>query len=198
MAFNINEFKNALGGGGARSSLFEVQLTFPKSLTTSVDGVSDLFAIELEPAERTLTFMCKTASIPSATVTTVDIPFMGRKVSCVGTRTFEPWAITIINDENFLVRKAFEVWMAAMNGHSTNMKGGSVSSSPISYQTDAVVKQFSQGVNQYKGKPLRVYKFINIFPTELSSIDLNWENENTVEEFSVTLKYDYWVGELGD
>lgn len=195
MAFNINQFKNALTNGGARSSLFEVQLTFPKSLDTNVDGVSDLLTLQLEPATRALTFMCKTASIPSATVTTVDIPFMGRKVSCVGTRTFEPWAITIINDENFLVRKAFEVWMAAMNGHASNMKGGGISSSPISYQVDAIVKQFSQSVNQYPDKPIRVYKFVNVFPTELSNIELNWDNENTIEEFSVTLKYDYWVGE---
>lgn len=187
MAFNIDKFKsNALSKGGARSSLFEVQITLPPSILSTTSDILDATPLGLKTSQEKLTFLCKATSIPGSSVGVIEIPYMGRKVSCVGSRTFEPWTITVINDEDFNVRKAFEHWLSVMNGHSSNFKNG-VTSSPDTYQQTGVVRHFGQ-----RGNLIRVYTLHNLFPTELSSIELSWDNENTIEEFSVTLRYDYW------
>ena len=49
MAFNVNEFSGALKGGGARASLFQVQITNP------INGVADA----------QVPFMVKAAQVPS-------------------------------------------------------------------------------------------------------------------------------------
>lgn len=110
----------------------------------------------------------------------------------MGTRTYAPWSITVINDENFLVRRAFEYWLQSMNGNSSNFKENGVTSIPSSYQTDALVMQYSQGP---RPEPIATYKFINIFPTEASIIELGWDGVDAIEEFSVTFRYDYWTTE---
>lgn len=188
MAFNIDKFKsNALLKGGARSSLFEVQITLPPAVINATgNDILDVTPYDLKLAQEDLIFLCKSSSIPASSVGVIEIPYMGRKVNCVGSRTFEPWTITVINDENFRVRKAFEHWLSVMNGHSSNFKKG-VTSSPDTYQQTGVVRHFGQS-----GNLIRVYVLNNLFPTEISTTELSWDNENTIEEFSVTLRYDYW------
>ena len=50
------------------------------------------------------------------------------------------------------------------------------------------------GVIQYSktGTPLRTYQFNGIFPTEVSSIDLDWNSTDEIERFTVTFQYDWW------
>lgn len=190
MAFNINQFKNQLTYGGARSSLFQVQLSLPQNLSDPTDnGVIDAAGLPAPVVERKVAFLCKATSIPQSTISAVDVPYFGRKTKVAGARTFEPWTITIINDEDFIVRKAMEHWMASINGHATNIKNSGVTSRPADYQSTAVVRQFSKGPEQFA---IRAYKFVNIFPTEIANIELNWSNENDIEEFTVTFNYDYW------
>jgi hypothetical protein len=188
MAFNINNFKKELKFGGARASLFEVNLSFPLLVPDTAAGVG-LNAIDPLAASKKLTFMCKATTIPQSVITAIDVPYFGRKVKVAGTRNFEAWTITVINDEDFMIRKSFETWMAAINGHQSNIKNSGVVSTPSSYQTTASVSQYSKGPNSL---PIRTYKFINVFPTELAAIEVSWDNENTIEEFTVTLNYDYW------
>ena len=56
MAFNINEFKSQLTGGGARSNLFQVQLLNP------VDSTADF----------KVPFMAKAAQLPASTIASID------------------------------------------------------------------------------------------------------------------------------
>jgi hypothetical protein len=188
MTFNINDFKRELKYGGARSSLFEVNLAFPILVPDTAAGVG-ISAIDPLAASKKMRFLCKAASIPQSQLSTIEVPYFGRRVKVAGTRTFEAWTITIINDEDFMIRKAFENWLAAINGHQSNIKNSGVTSDPSSYQTTATVSQYSKGPNSL---PLRTYKFVNVFPSDISSMDVSWENENTIEEFTVTLQYDYW------
>lgn len=189
MPFNINDFKSRFSGGGARSYLFQVQMSLPSELLTTnsadFDG-KNLSSLKSDFLEK-FSFNCKAASLPSSSVSNIEIPFRGRKVYCAGNRVFEPWAVTIINDEDFLVRKAFEFWLGAINGHSSNEKSSGVTSSPKTYQTDATVTQYSQTNNT-----LRTYSFVNLFPTDISPIELDWGDSDNVEQFTVSFKYDYW------
>lgn len=229
MSFNIKDFKSNLLYGGARTNLFEVQMGYPPGLNVSDEGV------ELNQFSRKLKFLCSGASLPLSSVNEVIVPFQGREVYTVGTKTFEPFTITVINDEDFYIRKTFEYWIGAMNGHSSNTKNSGLNSSPSSYQVDGLIKQYSQaalGTNYVERNtikqpikyetaefeaesekfvdrrfsrgssttkltevepiPIRTYKFINMFPITLSPIDLDWNNEQ-IEKFTVTFRYDYWV-----
>jgi hypothetical protein len=197
MSFNIKDFKSNLRYGGARANLFEVQMGYPPGLNISGQD------IELNEFSRRLKFLCKIATIPESSITPVMVPFQGREIYTAGFKTFEPLTITIINDEDFYVRAAFETWIGAINGHNSNTKNSGINTSPSSYQVDGLVKQYSQSAllptpeNRYKldevePSAIRTYKFVNMFPITVSSIEVNW-NKNEIEEFSVTFRYDYWV-----
>lgn len=201
MAFNITDFKSALSKGGARPSLFEVSLTFPAAmplldspeddgLSSDLNFISDLVDVK---------FMCKASSIPSSTIAPIEVPYFGRKVKFAGNRTFPEWTITVINDENFAIRSAFESWLAAINTHRTNNQKFD---SPLSYMSTGLVKQYGKNNSDtavigsaQDPTPLRSYQFINVFPSEISPIELNWASENEIEEFTVTLQYDYWIAD---
>jgi hypothetical protein len=173
MAFNINEFRSQMQGDGARPNLFEVTLPFPA------------FALPGN-AQTKLTFMCKTAQLPGSTVNTVPVQYFGRELKFAGNRTFQDWSVTIINDEDFVIRNAFERWMNGMNSHATNVRNPAASG-PTGYTVDGEVRQYGKG-----GNTLKKYKFIGVFPTDLSTIDVDWGSNDTIEEFTVNLSYQWW------
>jgi len=167
MAFSINEFKSQLVGGGARPSLFQVQITNP------VLGIADF----------KVPFMVKTAALPASTLGEYTVPYFGRLVKYAGDRTFEPWSVTVINDEDFGIRNAMEAWSNSINSHVTNSR-----SLPQNYKSDAVITQFSKD-----GSILRVYNFEGLFPTQISDIQMGWELTDQIQEFTVSFNYDVWT-----
>lgn len=187
MPFKINDFKKNLTYGGARPSLFQVELSLPTQLGDAVNNGVD--GRGLTGVTQKLTFLANATSIPASKVPEIAVPYFGRKVKVAGARDFEPWTVTIINDEDFLVRKALEHWMAAINGHATNIRNSGVNASPSSYQATGYVKHFSKGPTE---NPIRSYKFVNIFPTDVAEIELAWNNVDSIEEFRVTFAYDWW------
>ena len=40
--------------------------------------------------------------------------------------------------------------------------------------------------------PIAIYKFINIFPVNMSEITLGWDANDAIEEYTVEFAYDYW------
>ncbi|MDA8977568.1 phage tail protein [bacterium] len=169
MAFNVNDFSGALKGGGARSSLFQVQITNP------INGVAD----------QQVSFMVKAAQIPASTLGTVEVPYFGRQIKLAGNRTYAEWAPTIINDEDFGIRNAMEQWSHSINSAQGNLNtaGGTA---PSLYKSNAQVTQFGKD-----GAILRVYNFVGLYPSEVGAIDLAWDNEG-IQEYGVTFQYDYW------
>lgn len=174
MAFNVTEFRANLIGDGARPNLFQVTMTFP---TFTADAVN---------SGKALTFLCKTAQLPGSTVGTVPLFYFGRELKFAGNRNFADWTITIINDENFKVRKAFESWMNSINSHGTNVRNGSATN-PSAYSVDAKVDQYDKA-----GNIIKSYKFVGSFPVDLSPIDLDWGANDSIEEFTATLAYQWW------
>src|SRR6056300_1964549 len=126
MAFNVNEFAGALKSGGARPSLFQVQITNP------INGVADA----------QVPFLCKAAQIPEATLSAIEVPYYGRNIKLAGTRTFAEWSPTIINDEDFAIRNAMEQWSNAINSFQGNISD--VASSPSLYKANAQVTQYGK------------------------------------------------------
>lgn len=173
MAFNVNDFRSQMVGDGARPNLFEISMPFPGF---SLPG----------NAQTKLTFMCKAASLPASTVNAVEVSYFGRQLKFAGNRVFSDWQITIINDEDFVVRNAFERWMNGLNSHNLNLRTP-VALPPIGYTVDGEVTQYGK-----TGNTLKKYKFIGLFPTEVSEIGLDWGSNDTIEEYTVNLSYQWW------
>lgn len=168
MAFNVNDIRSQLVLGGARSSLFQVDITNP------VNGASNLKT----------PFMVRAAQIPSSSLGVIQVPYFGRKIKLAGDRTFDQWTVTVINDEDFLIRNALEEWSNAINALQVNT---SRALTPLAYKAQAIVTQFSK-----VGLPIRQYRFNGLFPSEISPIELDWNNTDAIEEFQVTFQYDWW------
>lgn len=171
MAFNVNEIRSQLSLGGAKASLFQVQLQNPVNTTGDLKTP----------------FMVKAAQLPSSTVGTIEVPYFGRNIKIAGDRTFEDWTVTVINDEDFLIRNAMEEWMASINSHEGNVRN-LANASPNQYKTQAQIVQYSK-----TGIPIREYSFVGLFPSNIAAIDMAWETTDAIEEFTVTFQYDYWT-----
>ena len=174
----ISDFKSAMTGGGARPNLFEVEMTLSE-LGFQLPGFS---ASDFQ-------FMCKAASIPAMTVASIDVPFRGRIFKVAGDRTIDTWTVTIINDESFNLRGAFESWTEQIAKLDNNLGA----TDPNSYMASATVYQLGRGEKASSSNNsgsanalLQTYKFDGIFPTEVSTIDLSYDSSDTIEEFTVT------------
>ena len=175
MPFNINGFKHyGLVYGGARPSLFAVQLNIPPN-------------IGLDPQTSTkFRFLCKSAALPESSIASVDIPYFGRKIKIAGDRTFQDWTVTVMNDEDFNVRAMFEAWSNALNRLVSNVRDPGTSRE--TYKVDLEVFQFGKD-----GETIRSYVINGAFPTQIGAISLDWDSANQIESFSVNFAYDFWV-----
>jgi len=172
---SISDFKSALVGGGARPNLFEVELT------TLPEGVTGWDA-------ETFRFMCKATALPAQNIAAIDIPFRGRIFKVAGDRTIDNWSVTVINDEDFLLRNAFENWTQQIADLSTNIGA----TNPESYMTNAKVFQLGRGSTKAstnssgeRNVVLKEYEFVEVFPISVSAIDLSYDTGDTIEEFTV-------------
>ena len=168
MAFSINDMRAQLPLGGARPALFQVTITNP------VAPIADL----------KVPFLTVRAEIPASTLGNIAIPYFGRKIYIAGDRTFQPWTVQIINDEDFLIRNAMEQWNNSINAYEGNISQLG-SGAPALYKSQATVTQFGKA-----GEVLRIYQFNGIFPVEVSNIGLDWNAQDQIEEFNVTFLYD--------
>jgi hypothetical protein len=170
----ISQFKSALKGGGARPNLFEVELT---TLPTGISWDADIFK-----------YLCKAAAIPASNIAEIGVPFRGRTFKVAGDRTIDNWTVTIINDEDFKLRRAFESWTELVARLDNNLGA----TNPGAYMSNATVYQLGRGssVNSTTNAGedssiLAAYQFIDIFPTNVSNIDLSYDSGDTIEEFTV-------------
>lgn len=184
----ISGFKSALAGGGARPNLFEVSIdTFPPA----VGDRTELWSNEIRKEFR---FLCKASNIPASNIASIDVPFRGRIFKVAGDRTIDNWSVTVINDENFNIRSAFEAWHNAI----AKLDNNSGATSPAAYMSNAFVYQlgrgYSQGLestsnsdttNNTRVDPLRTYKFVDIWPVSISDIALSYDSGDSIEEYTV-------------
>ena len=170
----ISQFKSALIGGGARPNLFEVELT---TLPAGISWDADCFR-----------YMCKAAQLPAQNVANIDVPFRGRIFKVAGDRTIDTWTVTIINDEGFVLRNAFEEWANLIAKLDTNLGA----TDPSAYMTNAKVFQLGRGATTSSTSSagssnavLKEYEFVDIWPSNVAAIDLSYDSSDTIEEFTV-------------
>ena len=188
MAFRVQEFRSQMQYDGARPNLFQCEMTFPF-----------LSRVEGDP-QRKFTFMCRAAQLPGTSINSIPVMYFGRVLKFAGNRSFPEWTVTIINDEDFVIRKACERWVNGMNSHVGNLRdpqftngqgssslGGAGQIASLGYQQDGYVTQFAK-----TGDAIKAYKFVGMFPIDVSPIDVDWGSNDNIEEYAVTFAYQWW------
>lgn len=170
---NINDFKTNMKGGGARSNQFRVTLDAP-------------FGLAAGGAGRKATFLCKAAQLPGLTIENIPVQYRGRAVNFAGEKVFAPWSVSIYNDADFQIRNMLEIWSNIIQNNSATF--GVVD--PSAYQVRLTVEQLDRG----DGDALKIYQFIDAYPTEIGPIGLDFDSP-AIEIFDVTFTYNYWVSE---
>jgi hypothetical protein len=173
---NISDFKAQMIGGGARPNQFRVELTFPSYVTLGV------------VAGQRAQFLCKAAQLPASTIETLPVLYRGRPVNFAGERTFQPWNVSIYNDTTFGIRNALEQWQSGIQNY--NSTDGRVN--PSDYQVDLNVHQLDRN-----GAIIKTYTFVDAFPTVISAIGLDYEQQNAIEQFDVEFQYNYFTSNTG-
>lgn len=135
-------------------------------------------------------FLCRSTSIPASQLAPCVVSYMGREVKVPGDRTFDDWTVTVYNTKDMGVRKFFETWSSNILKNFANITDDE---EELYWMGNAEVEQLDRGevvTNTYEVK--------GIFPTSIGEIALAYDNNNTVEEFSVTFAVNWWVSEATD
>ena len=184
----------------ARPNLFQVEVFAPPVLQSSVvpqpGGVTGSAANVLETlagesqlnaagANAFGTFLVKAANIPASVVGVVNVPYRGRQLKIAGDRTFEPWTVTVLNDQSIKFRAFFEAWSSNIQALQQNFQN---SNTIADYQSVAKVRQMDR-----KGNIIRTYRFEGIWPSNISAIELDWGTNDTPEEYPVEFQVQYWT-----
>jgi hypothetical protein len=190
MAINssVSEFLGKIKQG-VRNNLFVVDIAYPSGQS---------------PVDVELTnIMCKSAALPASNLGVIEVPFRGRTVKIAGDRTFDTWTATFINDRDFKIRHAMEAWMQSMNAHDANTasryipgfgatSGTGAGGGGNSYLADIRIKQLERDTTT-GGSLLRAYKLFGCFPTNISQIDLAYDSNDQIEDFTVEFQLQYWT-----
>ena len=194
---SISDFKSKVATDFARPNLFVCELNFPSTFT------------DQSTLKELGTFTVKAANLPATQLGTVEVPYRGRVLKIAGDRTFEPWTITIMNDKNFKLRDAFEKWTESIQAYAQNVTtaGTNIQNyyadmfvSQLDRNTSDVstaasngkVKSASAGAQGIPHQVLREYRFVDVFPTNISAIDLDFGSNDAIEEFTVEMQVQYW------
>jgi hypothetical protein len=168
MSFSVTTFKTNLASG-SRPNLFNVTITQPPGITIPNSVI-----------------LCKGAAVPGLTLGVIEVPYRGRRIKLPGDRTFAEWTATFIADQNHNLRKGFEAWMASISNNdfgATNLRA-----SNVEYKQNIIVDHLRDD-----GGVSKSYRLVEAFPTDVSQIDLSYDTTDTIEEFTVTFQYSYFV-----
>ena len=177
MAFKVTDFKTnlAAGGGGARPSLYKIDINGPGGFAGSFSTNSNI--------------LVKAAAIPASTLAPLTVNYMGRAYKTPGFRTFDTWTVTVLNDEDMAARLQLIKWMqrlaGTLQGQRSDHAGGSAETL-ANYEGDAIVTQMGKD-----GRSKQSWKIHQMWPTELGEIALDWSSD-AIEEYTVAFAYDYW------
>ena len=180
---NVSSFIQRVGQG-VKPNMFMVDVNFPGALGKNADDLE------------TTNIMCKSAALPGSNLGVIEVPFRGRTVKIAGDRTFDTWTVTFFNDKDFKLRAFFEEWANKINTHEANTSELFTPNNSTGYTADLKVKQLEKD-DTTTGSVLRQYTLFYCFPTNVSQIDLAYDSNDQIEEFTVEWQYSYFKAEGG-
>ena len=167
----IDDFKATLIGGGARANQYRVTITPPSGIAIGLDV-------------RRASLLVTASQLPESTLGEIAVPFRGRTIFVSGDRPApETWTVTFMNDTDFMIRNAMELWHNGINDFANNT--GVINSAD--YQTDLIVEQLDRD-----DTVLKSYIFRSAYPLTIGAIDLSNEEATEIETFEVTWRYQHF------
>ena len=195
MATRINNFIQNIGQG-VKPNMFSIDIQWPAQGLVggvpSASGSGDSAGSGGLSDKDLINVLCKSAALPASNLGVIEVPFRGRTVKIAGDRTFDTWTATFFNDKDMKIRTYFEAWLESMNTHEGNFAPNFIPNQKDGYMCDVKVKQLEKH-DKEGGQVLREYTLMHAFPTNLSQIDLGYDSNDQIEEFTVEFQYSYWV-----
>jgi len=186
---NVSSFLSTINQG-IKPNMFSVDISFPG------DGTGE--AANFSSTDKNLTnILCKSAALPGSNLGVIEVPFRGRTVKIAGDRTFDTWTATFFADANMEIRGLFEDWANSINSHEGNTaprflpNGG-----PTGYMADLYVSQLEKDA-ELGGSVIRTYQLHHCFPTNVSAIDLAYDSNDQISEFTVEWQYSFFTASKG-
>ena len=182
---NVSQFLSTINQG-IKPNMFSVDISFPGG---------GQFANN----DRDLTnILCKSAALPGSNLGVIEVPFRGRTVKIAGDRTFDTWTATFFADSNMDVRGLFEEWANNINTHEANTATRFLPNTTESngYMADLFVSQLEKD-DQVGGSVIRTYQLHHCFPTNVSAIDLAYDSNDQISEFTVEWQYSFFTASAG-
>ena len=180
---NVSQFLQTIGQG-VKPNMFQVSIEFPSPLAK---GGEDLNLTNI---------LCKSAALPGSNLGVIEVPFRGRTVKIAGDRTFDTWSATFFNDKDMKLRSFFEQWANSINTHEANTAPLFTPSQTGGYMARLAVSQLEKD-SSLSGSVLRTYNLEYCFPTNVSPIDLAYDSNDQIEEFTVEWQYSYFTAQPG-
>jgi hypothetical protein len=96
------------------------------------------------------------------------------------------------------VRALFEDWANSINSHEANTAERFLpNSGSTGYMADLFVSQLEKDA-EVGGSVIRTYQLHHCFPTNVSAIDLAYDSNDQVSEFTVEWQYSFFTAGVGD
>lgn len=175
-AFSISSFREQIGAV-ARPNLWYCKLFVATSDVAAARGQLD-----------TLTFRCEKAEIPGRTIATLDDTGSGPALKMPYEVNYNDMEITIICSTDMTERDYFEEWMNKIVYPGKNARAGLVNY----YSNFAKGNSLELAQLGDQGEALITYVLYDVYPIQISPMNLSWEENNTYQRFNVTLNYRYY------
>ena len=158
----------------SRQYLFEFQI--PKFGEFGLARAGEVFKI-----------LAKAGNIPEKKVSKITVPYMGRLLTVPGEIEFSDWTVTVINDEKYITRNFFELWMDEISKTDTGLRGNR------SLFGDIFVTQLGNDFEASGDRtPIREYGLVDAYPVVLGPIEFSADAVTVSQDYKVTFEFQYF------
>ena len=195
MSSTIEDLKSTISkkGGLAKANRYNVIFTPPTQSLLNLNPqtifsslVSGNFsARNLVNDPRDISILCSGAELPGRQVSTIDYIAHQQSVKVPYTIIDDEVTLKFLITNDYYVKTMFDSWLNVV----LNLE-----SYTIGYKKESTTDVIIQQVDE-QNTPIYGVKLINAFPSTVSSVALGNENENSIQELSVTMSYDKYIPE---
>ena len=181
---SINGFKNHFTS--VRPTLFKVDFLIPsENKYLSGNGIEN-------DKIKYMYIYCNATSLPATRIDERTTFYFGRAYYEAGDQSFQPLELNFYNSQDFGLRSFFERWMNKINKRMENEQDVDIKG------YDYFLPSLNLLQLNRRNEVIKKYVFCYLFPIECSDIRVAFDATNAIEEFTVSLRYQYWYEETGD
>ena len=174
LGLKLSDFRSKISDL-ARPNRFEILITPP----SSYEYVASDYSL--------LSWSAETASIPARTQGEITLKYHGMELKLPGDYSKENLTIGFLNTYGWEGKNFFDMWMEL--GHQVSDQNIKTSSYDMIADSKITINQLGRTLNDV----LASYEFYNVFPTNISAIELSTGDSDQVEKFTVSFAYSHFA-----